>query len=224
MSQNTDNLHRLTKGDGNNELDGVEILKVGLAWERNAQPGEGSRIGKAKAWAERKKREGKGETDPADMDAGAVFFTGANPVKYLGFGNDSPFKDEPTAQAQNSATTTGDSIQGEGDGDDETLKFVLADIPARFDRFMIVVGAHKPGSKMSAVHDLKATIYDGTGGTDGPVGIIEPSLLHTHEMLAIADVKRVGGQWFLAVNGGGFTHTKGDIRSLLVKAMNVLGS
>lgn len=217
-------VYRLTKEDGDNGLDGVEVLKVGLAWERVPQPGEGSAVGKAKGWWKQKQRDGKGETDPADMDAGALFFVGGKPVKYLGFGNNEPFKDEATTAQQNSATTTGDSIRGEGDGDDEVLKFVMEDIPPRFDRFMIVVGGHKPGSKMSAVRDLKATVYDGTGGQDEPVGVIEPSLLETHEMLAIADVKKTGGRWVLAVNGAGFTPVKGEIRSLLLKAMNVLGA
>lgn len=222
--QNADGLLRLTKEHGDVELDGVQILKVGLAWERIAQPGEDSSIGKAKGWWKQKKRDGKGETDPADMDAGALFFAGGTPTKYLGFGNNDPMKDEPTQPERTSATTTGDSITGAGDGDDETLKFVLADIPQRFDRILIVVGAHKPGSKMSAVHDLKATVYDGTGGSDQAVGVVEQSLLETHEMLAVADVKKVGGRWFFTVNGGGFTPTKGDIRSLLRQAMNVVGS
>lgn len=224
MSNQTDGVYRLTKADGDNELSGVQILKVGLAWEPVEQPHENSRIGKAKAWAERKKREGKGESDPADMDAGAVFFSGAKPTKYIGFGNNDPMKDEATQPERMSATTTGDSITGDGDGDDETLRFVLADIPRRFDRILVVVGAHKPGSKMSAVRDLKATVYDGTGGQDQPVGIIERSLLESHEMLAVADLKRVGNEWFFTVNDGGFTHVKGDIRSLLVKAMNIMGS
>jgi stress response protein SCP2 len=217
------NLHVLTKADGDNPLDGVEILKVGLAWERVTQPGETSGIGKAKGWLQRKQREAQGATDPADMDAGAVFFTGDKPVKYLGFGNETPFKDEMTTSEQRSATTTGDSIQGDGDGDDETLIFELRNIPARFDRFMVLVGGYKPGSKMSAVRDLKATVYDGTGGTAQAVAVIEPSLLESHEMLAIADVKKVDGRWLLTVNGSGFTPVKGDIRSLLTKSINVLG-
>lgn len=216
-------MHVLTKEDGDNSLDGVEILKVGLAWERTAQPGESGGIGKAKSWLQRKQREAQGRTDPADMDAGAVFFTGGKPVKYLGFGNDNPFKDEQTPAEQQSAITTGDSVRGDGDGDDETLRFDLRAIPARFDRFMVLVGGFKPGSAMSAVHDLKATVYDGTGNTDAAVAVIEPSLLEDHEMLAIADVKKVGGSWYLTVNGTGFTPTKGDIRSVLNKAMNVLG-
>jgi len=214
----------LTKEDGDNPLDGVEFLTLGLAWERNTVPGESSGIGKAKAWAQRKKRETNGLTDPADMDAGALFFVGDKPVKYLGFGNETPFKDEPTPAEQHSAVTTGDSLRGEGDGDDETLTFDLRNIPARFTRFMIVVGAHKPGSKMNAVHDLKATIYDGTGGTNQSVAVIEPSLLEDHEILAICDVKRTAAaSWVLKVNGSGFTPVKGDIRSLLLKSINALG-
>lgn len=217
-------LYSLTKADGDNPLDGVEILKIGLAWERIPQPGEESAVGKAKGWWKQKERDAKGETDPADMDAGAVFFVGDKPVKYLGFGNETPFKDEISSSEQQSATTTGDSIKGEGDGDDETLKFVLRNLPTRFDRVMLVVGAFKPGSRMNAVKDLKATIYDGTGGSDQAVGVIEPSLLESHEMLAIADVKKIDGRWVLKVNGSGFTPAKGDIRSLLTRAMTVLGN
>lgn len=216
-------MQRLTKDDGDNPLDGVEILSVGVAWERNAVPGETSGIGKAKAWAQRKKREANGETDPADMDAGALFFVGDKPVKYIGFGDETPFKDEATTSEQNSASTTGDSVRGEGDGDDETLTFRLRDIPARFTRFMVVVGAFKIGSKINAVHDLKATIYDGTGGTSEAVAVIEPSLLDDHEVLAICDVKRTGASWSLKVNGSGFTPVKGDIRSLLRKSINAMG-
>jgi stress response protein SCP2 len=216
-------VHVLTKEDGDNDLTGVEVVKVGLAWERNATPGEGAALGKAKAWLKRKEREAKGETDPADMDAGALFFVGDKPTKYLGFGNEQPFKDEPSPAEQRSATTTGDSIRGEGDGDDETLRFELRNIPRRFTRILVVVGGFKPGSTIRAVHDLKATVYDSTGGSDDAVAVIEPSLLEDHEMLAICDVKRNGDSWALAVNGSGFTPVKGDIRSLLNKSLNVMG-
>lgn len=213
----------LTKEDGDNPLDGVEVLKIGLAWERIPQPGEGSAVGKAKGWWKKKERDARGETDPADMDAGALFFVGGKPTKYLGFGNDNPFKDEPDTAQQHSATTTGDSITGAGDGDDETLRFELPNLPVRFDRVLLVVGGFKPGSKMAAVRDFKATLYDGTGGSDQAVAVIEPDLRGTHEMLAIADVKKIGGRWVLTVNGTGFTPVKGDIRSLLTKSVNILG-
>ena len=217
-------LHKLTADHGDNPMNGITLVEFGLAWERVAQPGEGSSVGKAKGWWKNKQRDAKGETDPADMDAGALFFVDGKPVKYLGFGNDDPMKDEADPAQRASASTTGDSIRGEGDGDDETLKLDLVNLPQRFTRVMIVVGAFKPGSKMTAVKDLKATVYDSTGGTKAAVGIIEPSLLETHEMLAIADLKRAGASWTLKVNGSGFTPVKGEIRSLLLKAMNVLGA
>lgn len=214
----------LSKEDGDNSLDGVEVLLVGLAWERTAAPGESTGIGKAKAWADRKKRNAKGETDAADMDAGAVFFVGAKPVKYIGFGNETPFKDEASVAEQHSVSTTGDSIRGDGDGDDETLSFKLADIPARFTRFIVLVGGFKPGSRINAVHDLKATVYDGTGGSTTAVAVIEQSLMDDHEMLAICDVVRTpGGSFTLTVNGSGFTSAKGDVRDLLRKSINALG-
>lgn len=231
-------LYTLTKDDGQNPLystddignvtSSVEELALGLAWERKADIAEGTGIGKAKGWLARKQRESKGQTDPADLDAGALFFVGDKPTKYLGFDNFEPFKDEPTTVEKQSATHTGDSVRGEGDGDDEKIVLKLRNIPVRFTKILLVVGAFKPGSDIKAAHDIKATIYDRTGGTEQAVAQIEPSLLEDKDILAIASVDREkdsSGQytdrWTLEVAEASFNITKGDIRSLLRQSINV---
>lgn len=198
----------------------VETLRFGLRWE----PVKAERKG-AMGWAERKKRELKDETDPADWDAGAIFLTGGDPKKYIGFGNTDPFKDEAIPQERASARHSGDSIRGDGDGDDEHIDLDLLHIPQRYDSILLVGGAYKKGSEFAAVRDVKATIYDGTGGTFGPVGEYEPSLLGAKRMLAMARLDRETGQqtrvWKLSIVGKSYHVTPGNFESLLRGAMNL---
>ena len=105
----------------------------------------------------------------------------------------------------------------------------LRDIPARFTKILLVVGAFKPGSDITAAHDIKATVYDRTGGTETAVAQIEPSLLEDKNVLAIASVLRETeadgrtptGQWLLEVADASFNVQKGDIRSLLRNSLTV---
>lgn len=217
-------MHTLTKQDGANDLDGVEELVLGLGWERVAAISEDTGVGKAKGWLARKQREAKGQTDPADLDAAALFFVGGKPTKYIGIDSFEPFKDEASAREKQSASHTGDSIQGAGDGDDEAIKLKLRDLPSRFTRVLLVVGAFKPGSDITAVRDVKATVYDATGGSPAAVAQIEPSLLEDKDILAIASLdKDANGRWTLTVMDESFNVTKGDIRSLLRNSLHVFG-
>lgn len=224
--------HILSKSDGDNFLydenaapggEGeVTDLHLGLSWEATAAPNSNSGLGKAKGWLARKQREAQGTTDPADLDAGALFFVGDKPTKYLGFDNFEPFKDEADANTRQAATHSGDSVTGEGDGDDETIRLNLRKIPSRFTKILLVVGAYKKGSSMRAVRDVKATVYDATGGSADPVAEIEPSLLEDKQILAIATLKRVdGNRWTLAVEDASFDISQGDIRSLLRNSLHV---
>jgi stress response protein SCP2 len=227
-------MHILTKADGNNPLygtdeqgrptgtDTVEELHLGLSWEAVGETNADNTIGKLKGWAKRKQREAEGKTDPSDLDAGALFFVGDKPTKYLGFDNFDPFKDEPTPREQRSASHTGDNRTGAGDGDDELIKLTLRDIPQRFTRILLVVGAYKPGADIRAARDVKATVYDATGGSATAVAQIEPSLMEDKDILAIAALDRVPNDtlWTLAVADTSFNITKGDIRSLLRQSVN----
>lgn len=210
--------HSLSKDVGAYGLDTTTHLRFGLRWEAKNAEAKGLR-----GWAEKKKRELDGTTDPADWDAGAVFLTGGDPKKYVGFDNFEPFKDEGTQEERLSARHSGDSVRGAGDGDDEYVDLDLRNIPKRYDGILLVGGAAKKGSSFDAVRDVKATIYDGSDGKYDAVGEYEPSLLGAKRMIAMARLDRDGGGglWTLTVVGESFDVTPGDFRSLLRGALQV---
>lgn len=201
---------------------GVQTLRFALRWE----PVKGERKGLL-GRAERKLREAEGKTDPADIDAGAILLTEGDPKKYIGFGNKDPLKDEATPQERASIRHSGDSIRGVGDGDDEYVDLDLPSIPRRYDQILLIGGAYKLGSSMDAVKDVKATVYDGSGGSFDSVGEYEPSLLGTKRMMAIARLDRIDGPtpgsqlWKLSIVNESYDITPGDFRSLLRGAINV---
>lgn len=210
------NLTKLKLGEDYN-LPSVTHLRFGLRWE----PVKGERKGMG-GWAERKIREQQGLTDPADWDAGAIFMTDGDPKKYIGFGNMDPFKDENTDAERKSATHSGDSIRGAGDGDDESVSLSLLDIPRRYDGILLIGGAFKKGSQVSAVRDVKATIYDGTGGAYDAVGEFEPSLLHAKRMIAVARLDRSAEHnWVLKLVNQSYDPAPGDFVSLLRGALRL---
>lgn len=226
-------MHTLTKADGAYPLydlndsgqitSYVETLRYGLRWEAIKAERKGL-LGRA----ERKLREQQGNTDPADWDAGAIFMSDGDPKKYIGFNNFDPFKDESTTEEKLCARHSGDSVRGAGDGDDEQVDLDLRHIPRRYDRILLVGGAYKPGSSVDAVRDVKATVYNGTGGTFTPVGEHEPSLLGTKRMIAIARLDHGPDPtdpsktvWTLSIVNQSYDITPGDFRSLLRGAMNV---
>ncbi len=214
-----------TDDSGAPTSDGVEDFRMGLSWEEKG-------AGQKKTLADRAKRavrKQKGEitTTESDLDAGALFFVGAKPTKYLGFDNFQPFKDETEPGAAQSANHSGDNQTGAGDGDDETISLRLRQIPKRFTRILIVVGAFKKGSSVAATTDMKATIYDASGGSVQPMAVIEPSLLEDKQILPVARLDRVPGtgRWTLtpAPDESSFNITQGDMRSLLLQSMSALG-
>jgi len=214
--------HSLKKSDGAYPLYGddgsyVTTLRYGLRWEPVKAERKGL-LGKG----ERKLREAQGLTDPADWDAGAFFLTDGDPKKYIGFGNMDPFKDEDTAEERKSAVHSGDSVRGDGDGDDEMVDLHLNDIPQRYDSILLTGGAFKKGSETLAVKDVKSTIYDGTGGQFTKVGEFEPSLLRVQRIIVVARVDREPGtgRWTLSIVDKSYDITPGDFSSLLRGAMH----
>ena len=225
--------HALTKADGAYPLydlndsgqitSYVETLRFGLRWK--AKKAERKGLG---GWAERKLREAESKTDPADWDAGAIFLTGGDPKKYIGFDGFDPFKDEATSEEKKSVRHSGDSVRGASDGDDEQIDFDLRHIPQRYDQILLVGGAYKLGSETSAVRDVKATVYDGTGGSFDPVGEFEPSLLRVKRMIAVARLDRQPDPtdpgktvWSLSIVNESYDIRPGDFTSLLQGAINI---
>lgn len=207
----------MLKQDVDYSLPATDVLRFGLRWE----PVKGERKGLL-GRAERKLREQQGLTDPADWDAGAIFMTDGDPKKYIGFGNMDPFKDETTENERRCALHSGDSVRGAGDGDDEQVDLDLRHIPHRYDGILLVGGAYKKGSEFGAVKDVKATVYDGTGGDFDSVGEFEPSLLGAKRMIAVARLDRnAGGAWGLKIVNQSYDVTPGDFVSLLRGAIRL---
>jgi stress response protein SCP2 len=203
----------------------VEDFSMGLSWEEKGAGQKKKAADRVKLFIGKQK--GDIATNLSDLDAGALFFVvGNKPTKYLGFDNFNPFKDEMEPGAAQSAVHSGDNQTGAGDGDDETITLRLKLIPRRFTRILIVVGAFKKGSDVEATTDMKATIYDNTGGTSQAMAVIEPSLLEDKHILPVARLDRVPGtdRWTLTVCDGSFNITQGDMKSLLRASMNAMAA
>lgn len=213
-----------TDDSGNATDDGVEEFRMGLSWE---EKGAGQKKAAQRVTTFIRKQKGEIATSESDLDAGALLFVGKTPTKYLGFDNFTPFKDETEPGAAMAADHSGDNQTGAGDGDDETITLRLRQIPQRFTSILVVVGAFKKGSSLAATTDMKATIYDASGGSVQPMAVIEPSLLEDKHIIPVARLDRVSGtvRWTLtpAAKDSSFNITQGDMRSLLLRSMSALG-
>jgi stress response protein SCP2 len=203
-------LQTITPEDGWNDLTGVEVLEMGLGWDKSTG-GHGGVVG----WLSRKAG--------SDLDGVATFNVGTKPVKYLGWDELDCFANEGSAAG--SATHTGDNQTGEGAGDDETLRLTLARIPVRITSIVLNAAAFKPGSSMRRAKNICVTLYDSTGGSKSPVAWIEPSLLKPKNTIGVAVLRRkrdaegkvVPGAWELKVLDTSVDVKQGDRDDFLVK-------
>lgn len=198
-------LQELKPEDGWNSLAGVEVLEMGLRWDKSTG-GQGGLMG----WANRKVG--------SDLDGVAVFYNGDKPVKYLGWDEFDVFADEGSAAG--SATHTGDNQTGEGSGDDETIALVLSRLPVRITKVVLTATAFKRGSDMKRAKNILVTLYDSTGGTKTPVGMIEPSLLRPKNTIGVAVLRRSSNDptvWELKVVDSGVDVAQGNRDDFLIK-------
>lgn len=168
-------LQAITPKDGWNPLAGVEVLEMGLSWDKSTG-GHGGALG----WLSRKVG--------SDLDGVAVFYVGDKPIKYLGWDELDCFANEGSAAG--SATHTGDNQTGEGAGDDETIRLILGNIPVRVTKIVLTAAAFKPGSSMARAKNILVTLYDSTGGSKSAVAMIEPSLLKPKNTIGVAVLRR----------------------------------
>jgi len=204
-------LQALTPEDGWNSLAGVEVLEMGLSWDKSTG-GHGGLLG----WASRKVG--------SDLDGVAVLYTRAKPVKYLGWDELDCFANEAAA---GSATHTGDNQTGEGAGDDETIRLQLGRLPERIICIVLTAAAFKRGSDMRRAKNILVTLYDSSGGNKTPVAMIEPSLLNPKNTIGVAVVRRKPGnetEWELMVIDSSVDVKQGDRDDFLVKSMNLVTS
>jgi stress response protein SCP2 len=205
-------LQALTPEDGWNSLDGVEVVEMGLGWDKSTG-GSGGLLGKLK------RKVG------SDLDGIATFYNREKPVKYLGWDELDSFANEGSAAG--SATHTGDNETGEGAGDDETVRLVLGKIPVRITQIVLNAAAFKPGSSMKRAKNILVTLYDSTGGTKTPVAMIEPSLLNPKNTIGVAVLRRNPAdttKWQLRVLDTSVDVKQGDRDDFLVKSGQMAAS
>jgi stress response protein SCP2 len=191
----------LTKEDGAADLAGVTHLKVGLAWDTSTG-GSGGWVGKVK------QRVG------SDLDLIAVLMTGEKPVAYVGLDNLDP--------ENGSIVHSGDEAKGTASGDDEAVTVDFARLPKHITRVVFVAAAFKLGSDMKRAKNIKVTLYDGTGGSMAVVAVIQPSLLSTKKVMALARVDRGANDAFtLNVVDGEYDIEQGKMDQLLKGAVNM---
>lgn len=212
-------LQTITPDDGWNDLTGVEIVEMGLGWDKSTG-GHGGVTG----WLSRKVG--------SDLDGIATFYARTKPTKYLGWDELDCFANEGSAAG--SATHTGDNPTGEGAGDDETLKLEFARIPIRITDIILNAAAFKRGSDMKRAKNITVTLYDSTGGSKSPVAWIEPSLYKPKNTIAVAHIRRKrdaegkvvqgeGAGWELKVIDTSVDVKQGDRDDFLLKSGQMAG-
>jgi stress response protein SCP2 len=207
-------LANLSPADGWNDLTGVKVLEMGLGWDKSTG-GHGGLSG----WLSRKVG--------SDLDGVAVFYVGNKPIKYLGWDELDCFGTGADAsRSGGSATHTGDNTTGEGGGDDETVRLVLAKqdgesfIPDRVTKIVLTANAFKPGSSFARAKNITVTLYDSSGGEKTPVAWIEPSLLRPKNLMPVAVIRRKAddpANWELKVMEGSIDCKQGRRDDFLEK-------
>jgi stress response protein SCP2 len=209
-------LQTLTPDDGWNDLTGVEVLEMGLGWDKSTG-GHGGVVG----WLSRKAG--------SDLDGVGTFYAGNRPVKYLGWDELDCFANEQSAAG--SATHTGDNQTGEGAGDDETLRLLLGKLPIRITDIVLNAAAFKRGSDMRRAKNICVTLYDSSGGSKSPVAWIEPSLFKPKNTIGVAHLRRkrdaegkvIPSAWELKVVDQSVDVRQGDRDDFLLKSGQLVG-
>lgn len=203
-------LQTITPEDDWNDLSGVQVLEMGLGWDKSTG-GHGGALG----WLSREVG--------SDLDGVATFRVGSKPVKYLGWDELDCFANEGSAAG--SATHTGDNQTGKGSGDDETIRLELARIPIRITEIVLNAAAFKKGSSMKRAKNICVTLYDSSGGSKSPVAWIEPSLLKPKNTIGVAVLRRkrdeegkiIPNTWELKVLDTSVDVKQGDRDDFLIK-------
>jgi stress response protein SCP2 len=214
-------LQTITPEDGWSPLDGVEVVEMGLGWDKSTG-------GKGGVFGIVNRKVG------SDLDGVATLYARTKPVKYLGWDELDCFANEGSAAG--SATHTGDNQTGEGAGDDETLRLEFARIPIRITDIVLNAAAFKRGSDMKRAKNITVTLYDSTGGTKTPVAWIEPSLYKPKNTIAVAHIRRKrdaegkviqpnqpGAGWELKVVDTSVDVKQGDRDDFLLKSGQMVG-
>ena len=188
-------------------------IRLGAAWDTSSR-GKGGLLGKLA------KRAG------ADLDAVAILCQGGSPVLMAGLGNNDPLGD-------GSVLHSGDNTTGNGEGDDETIDFHLANIESTITEIYLVVSAFKESNKMlddalgtsgfGGAENVQFRFYDMEADKVNPLFKVRPSLMRSENACVLIKLTRsqtVTGAWDLVKLDHWAKVTHGDRTSLLRSALN----
>lgn len=184
----------LSKADGANPLDGITNMGVGVSWDPSGQ-GKGGLFGRFLREV------------GVDLDLIAVLFIDDEPVRFAGLDSLDPL-------GNGGVTHTGDAQTGKASGDDELVQ-VQFDRLGPVDKIVYVAAAYKQGTSFEKANNISFKVYDSTGGTTQQVADIWPSLLGTDNANAVAEARKVDGNWVLEVTNRKGRISQGSIQSLL---------
>src|ERR1044072_125970 len=170
---------RLSKADGDIEIDDITDLTVGAEWDDGV-----AMRGAVKGWLNRKKG--------VNLDLIVVAFQNSAPVRYAGFGNNDPFKD-------GSVLHSGDAKNGKASGDDESvdIHFSRLNPSANIDKFVCFVAAFQVGSDFNKAENISFNIYNKSTGTAVQVADIMPALNQTGNAHRVCTIVRRAHGWVM---------------------------
>ena len=187
--------YTLSKGETAG-LEAVTRLVVGIGWDKSTQQ-RGSLLGRFN------------EKRGVDLDLVAIAMRGDEAVRYCGFDQLDPLKNQTLVHS-------GDNQTGDGDGDDEKVTAYLDKIEAPVDGLVFCAMAFKRGTDFGKAANVEFNVYDASDGVEDQVANFWPSLNEKGNAVAIAKVKKgADGNWSLTVLNEVGKIKQGDFKSVL---------
>lgn len=187
--------HTLTKGETAG-LPGLKKLVIGIGWDKSTQQ-RGRLLGRLN------------EKRGVDLDLVAVAMQGDKAVRYCGFDQLDPLKNQTLVHS-------GDNMTGDGDGDDEKITALLSRIDAPVDGLVFCAMAFKRGTDFGKAANVEFNVYDASDGVEDRVATFWPALNEKGNAVAIAKIKKGSdGEWSLTVLNELGKVKQGDFNSVL---------
>ncbi|AOM41395.1 TerD family protein [Xenorhabdus hominickii] len=131
-----------------------------------------------------------GSSDEIDLDASCILLDGAgNTIDTVWFGQ--------LKSKCGSILHTGDSLTGEGDGDDEVIRVDLIKLPAKVEYLAFTVNSFR-GQTFNDVENAFCRVVDQSGKELARYQLNEQG---AHTGIIISSLRRNGGQWDFTAHG-----------------------
>jgi tellurium resistance protein TerD len=114
------------------------------------------------------------------------------------------------------AIHSGDSLDGEGDGDDETITYDLSAIEPEVEELVFVVAGFS-GQKFDEVENIKLRVVNADDNSE--LVVVDNTGLTTGNSVEVARVKRNGGNWSVENSSKLLTVGEGKSGTGLIKAV-----